>query len=187
MFLNKAATKHHNIDAGLLFQTNNGGTTACQRAFKELGKDNVMQIIGDCIPFDSPQLPILHHVVKHAQHLMNDFYVKYHLSAVHYSRDDNGHNLEQTLLASKKTTFKNNGIFLICTLTGDDPFTDLYPVMVAVLGTTGDLSAAYVLLRRRNPSLVRDGNPVDGYRNSSNRREQRSTRSHNRIKHGKQK
>ena len=189
MFL-KATTKHHSIDAALLFQTDNDGITACQKAFTKFGIDSVMQVIGDCIPFDNPQLPILHHVAKHAPQLMNDFSVKYLFAA--YLRDANGRNLEQTLLSSGKTTFKNNGLFFIRTLTDDqvreiDPVTDLYPFMVAASGDTSDLSAVYVLLRR-NPSLVRGGNPEgDGGTNNSNRRRRRSTRRRNSTKRSKQK
>ena len=189
MFL-KAATKHHSIDAALLFQTDNDGITACQRAFTKFGIDSVMQVIGDCIPFDNPQLPILHHVAKHAPQLMNDFSVKYLFAA--YLRDANGRNLEQTLLSNRKTTFKNNSLFFIRTLTDDqvreiDPVTDLYPFMVAASGDTSDLSAVYVLLRR-NPSLVRGGNPEgDGGTNNSNRRRRRSTRRRIGTKRSKQK
>ena len=54
----KAATKHHTNEAGLLFQTDNHGITACQRAFNKYGKDKAtMQVIGNCIPFDDPQIP----------------------------------------------------------------------------------------------------------------------------------
>ena len=31
-----------------------------------------MQVIGDCIPFDNPKLPILHHIAKHAPQSMKN-------------------------------------------------------------------------------------------------------------------
>ena len=190
MFL-KAATKHHMNEVGLLFQTDNDGIVACQRAFDKYGKNESMQVIVDCIPFDEddphPQLPILHHVAKHAPQLLNDFSIRYR-SAM-YMRDKDGRNLNQAMLASGKTFYENNGLYFLSTLTDDhvreiDPVTDLYPFMVAASGNTSDLSAVYVLLRR-NPSLVRGGNPENGGTNSSNRRRRRrrsSTRSSNSTK-----
>jgi hypothetical protein len=58
----KAAVTHHPQEIGLLFQTNNDGKTACERAFDTYGKDKTLEAIGECIPFDDPKLPILHHV-----------------------------------------------------------------------------------------------------------------------------
>ena len=159
MFL-KATTKHHTKEAGLLFQTNNLGVTACQRAFEEYGKEETMQVIGNCIPFDDPQIPILHHVAKHAIHLLNDFVVRYRSAA--YFRDEDGRNLDQAILASGNKTFSSDGSFFLRALSDDqlreiDPDSDLYPFMVAASGETSDLSAVYVLLRR-NPALARGGN-----------------------------
>ena len=186
MFL-KASIKHYEKESGLLFETNDRGITACERAFQKFGKKEVMQVIGDCIPFDDPQLPILHHVAKHAPQLLNNFSIRY-TSAI-YVRDEDGRNLNQAMLASGKTLFKKNGLYFLHTLTDDhvreiDPVTDLYPFMVAASGNTSDLSAVYVLLRR-NPSLVRGGNPENAGTNSSNRRRRRrrsSTRSSNSTK-----
>ena len=182
MFL-KAATKHHSIEASLLFQTDNDGTTACERAFKMYGKNETMQVIGNCIPFDDPQIPILHHVAKHAPQLMNDFIIRYVSAA--YLRDSDGRNLDQAMLASGKMTFQNDGSYFV-RLSDDqvreiDPATDLYPCMVAASGETSDLSAVFVLLRR-NPSLVRGGNIDD-----ANTNKRRSTRTRSSVKRSKQK
>ena len=78
----KASTKSHYQEAGLLFQTDTDGITACQRAFDRYGKEETMQVIGNCIPFDDPQIPILHHVAKHAIRLLNDFRGKIPLSCI---------------------------------------------------------------------------------------------------------
>ena len=78
----KATTKHHTNEDGLLFQTDTDGITACQRAFDRYGKEETMQVIGNCIPFDDPQIPILHHVAKHAIRLLNDFRGKIPLSCI---------------------------------------------------------------------------------------------------------
>ena len=157
-----AAAKHHMIEACLLFQYDNNGVTACEKLFEKFGKEAAMRLIGDCIPFHEPQRfqsCTMLNVAKHPPQLLNDFSAKY-LSSAHL-RDDNGRNLDQTLLASGKTTFKNNGLFFIRTLIDDqvreiDPVTDLYPFMVAASGDISDLSAVYVLLGR-NQSLVRNG------------------------------
>ena len=148
-----------------------------------------MQVIGDCIPFDDPQLPILHHVAKHAPQLLKHFSIRY-TSAI-YVRYEDGRNLNQAMLASGKTLFKKNGLHFLHTLTDDnvreiDPATDLYPFMVAASVNTSDLSAVYVLLRR-NPSLIRGGNlnPEDGGTNSCNRLRRRSTRRSNSTKRSK--
>ena len=181
MFL-KAATKYYELEASLLFHTdNNDDITACKRAFEKLGKDSTMQLIGNCIPFDNPQLPILHHVAKHAPQLLNDFSTRY-TSAI-YERDEDGRNLIQALLESGKSLFKSNDLYFLSTLADDhikeiDPPTDLYPFMVAAWGNTSDLSAVYVLLRR-NPSLVRGGNTDD----SRSHRRRRTTRSSNSNMH----
>ena len=146
-----------------------------------------MQIIGECIPFDTPQLPILHHVAKHAPHLLNDFSIRYR--SVIYMRDKDGRNFNQALLASGKTLYKSNALYFLSTLTDDhikeiDPPTDLYPFMVAASDNTSDLSAVYVLLRR-NPSLVRGGNPED--RRSRRRRRLTRNRISNSTKRSKTK
>ena len=159
MFL-KATTKHHTKEAGLLFQTDNLGVTACQRAFEEYGKEETMQVMGNCIPFDNPQIPILHYVAKHAFQFLNDFMVRYTSAA--YLRDTDGRNLDQAILASGNKTFASDASYFLRMLSDDqvreiDPASDLYPFMVAASGETSDLSAVYVLLRR-NPSLVRGGN-----------------------------
>ena len=173
----KAATKHHMNEACLLFQYDDDGVTACERAFEKFGKGASIRVIGDCIPFDKPQIPILHHVAKHAPQLLNDFSARY-ISAV-YSRDDNGRNLNQTLLASGKTTFKDDCMYFV-RLSDDqvreiDPVTDLYPFMVAASSGISDLSAVYMLLRR-NPSLVRSGIK------HSNRRRKRKASANNDTK-----
>ena len=62
----ETALRYHSNDLGLLFQKDHEGKTACERAFKNYGKDNTMTAIGDLIPFDDPKVPILHHVAKHA-------------------------------------------------------------------------------------------------------------------------
>ena len=178
-------------EVGLLFQTDNDGIVACQRAFDKYGKNESMQVIVDCIPFDEddphPQLPILHHVAKHAPQLLNDFSIRYR-SAM-YMRDEVGRNFNQVMLASGKTLYENNGLYFLHMLTDDhvreiDPVTDLYPFMVAASDNTSDLSAVYVLLRR-NPSLVRGGNPED--RRSRRRRRSTRNRTSNSTKRSKTK
>ena len=188
----KASTKHHTDEAGLLFQTDSDGMTACQRAFDKYGKKETMQVIGNCFPFDNPQLPILHYVAKHAPKLLNYFSVRY--TSASYLRDSDGRNLNQAMLASGNYTFEDNAMHFNLYLSDDqvreiDPATDLYPFMVAASSETArsDLSAVYVLLKR-NPSLVRGGNLDNEDRHSNSRRKRKGMRRNsNCIKRNKRK
>jgi hypothetical protein len=154
----KAALKHYPQDLGLLFQKDSDGKTACERAFVRFGKDKTMKAIGECIPFDDPKLPILHHVVEHAPQLMNDFGNRY--PSAGYLRDSHGRTLQQATLASGTKTYKDNVMFFVRMSDEEireiDEATDLYPFMVLASGQTSDLSAVNYLLRR-NPSLAHSG------------------------------
>ena len=154
----KAALNHYPQDLGLLFQQDNDGKTACERAFDEYGKDETMRAIGECIPFDDPKLPILHHVVKDAPQFVNDFAFRY--PSAGYLRDEQGRTLLQAYIASGTKTYKNNAMFFIRMRDEEireiDPGTDLYPFMVLASDQTSDLSAVNYLLRR-NPSLAHGG------------------------------
>ena len=114
-----------------------------------------MKAIGECIPFDDPKLPILHHVVKDAPQLMNDFGKRY--PSAGNLRDRNGRTLHQATLASGTKTYKDNVMFFIGMIDEQvkkrDPGTDLYPFMVLASGHTSDLSAVYYLLKRK-PLLI---------------------------------
>jgi hypothetical protein len=154
----KAALNHYPQDLGLLFQKDNDGKTACERAFEKHGKDRTMKAIGECIPFDDPKLPILHHVVKDAPQFMNDFAFRY--PSAGYLRDEQGRTLLQASIASGTKTYKNDAMFFIRMsdeqIREIDPGTDLYPFMVLASAQTSDLSAVNYLLRR-NPSLAHSG------------------------------
>jgi len=154
----KAALNHYPQDLGLLFQKDNAGETAFERAFDKFGKDRTMRAIGRCIPFDDPKLPILHHVVKNASQFVNDFAFRY--PSAGYLRDEQGRTLLQASIASGTKTYKNNFMFFIGLsdeqIIEIDPGTGLYPFMVLASGQTSDLSAVNYLLRR-NPSLAHGG------------------------------
>jgi hypothetical protein len=156
----KTALKHHPNDLGLLFQKDNKGQTACERAFKKYRNDKTLSAIGELIPFDDPKVPILHHVAKHAPHMLNDFGSRYLTAA--YFRDCQGRTLLQAKLASGNKTFIDDAMFFLEMSDEQvreiDPGSDLYPFMVAASGETCDLSAVYVLLRR-NPSLAHRDKP----------------------------
>ena len=118
--------------------------------------EKTMQVIRNCIPFDNPKIPILHHVAKHVFKFLNDFLIRY--VPAPYLRDMHGRNLDQAKVASGNKTFTSDCSYFLRTLSDDqvreiDPTSDLYPFMVAASGETSDLSAVYVLLRR-NPSLA---------------------------------
>jgi hypothetical protein len=152
----KTALRYHPNDLGLLFQMDDDeGQTACERAFEKYGKEKTMATIGELIPFDDPNLPILHHVAKHAPQYMKDFGSRY--PSATYFRDSQGRALHQAALASGNKTFIDDPMFFLQMSDEQvreiDPGSDLYPFMVAASGETCDLSAVYSLLRR-NPSLA---------------------------------
>jgi hypothetical protein len=159
MFL-KTALRYHPNDLGLLFQMDDEGQTACERAFKKYGKKQTMSAIGESIPFDDPNLPILHHVAKHAPHMLNDFACRY--PSATYLRDSEGRTLHQAALARGNKTFMDDAMFFLQMSDEQvreiDPGSDLYPFMVAASGETCDLSAVYSLLRR-NPALAHRSEP----------------------------
>jgi len=147
--------RYHPNDLGLIFQKDDEGQTACERAFKKYGNDITMSAIGDLIPFDDPNVPILHHVVKHAPQCMKYFACRY-LSAS-YFRDCEGRTLHQAALASGNKAFIDDPMFFLEMSDEQvreiDPGSDLYPFMVAASGQICDLSAVYALMKR-NPSLA---------------------------------
>ena len=166
----KAALKRYPDELGLLFQKDDGGMTGCECAFAKYGKEETLNAIGEFIPFDNPQSPILHHVSKHAPQFMNDFAKKY--SSAAYFRDRQGRTLRQASLASGTKTYQNHAMFFIGMSDEEvreiDPGSDLYPFMVAASVDTSDLSAVYNLLRR-NPSLARCNRPRRGRKRKKTR------------------
>ena len=151
----KAALRHYPEELGLLFQKDCYEETACECAFKRYGKDKTFRAIGEFIPFDQTTIPILHHVVEKAPHLVDDFTI-YYPSTIHL-RDSLGRKFYQAKLACGNTTYMNSALFFAGLRDDEiaeiDPETDLYPFMVAASGDICDLSAVYYLLRR-NPALV---------------------------------
>jgi hypothetical protein len=156
----KTALNYHPNDLGLLFLKDSEGQTACERAFKKYGNDKTMAAIGESIPFDDPQLPILHHVAKHVPQYMRDFGRRY--PSATYFRDSQGRTLHQAKLASGHKSFMDDPMFFLEMSDEQvreiDPGSDLYPFMVAASGETCDLSAVYSLLRR-NPALAHRSDP----------------------------
>ena len=154
MFFENALKRHPN-DLGLLFQKNDRGKTACEQAFRRYGKEATFKIIGDYIPTDSTEFPILHHVVENDPQYMNDFETRY--NSARFLCDSKGRTLYQAEMASGSKTFAKYAAFFGRMSDEQvreiDPDTDLYPFMVLASGETSDLSAGYYMLRR-NPSLV---------------------------------
>ena len=167
------ALKRHPNELGLLFQKDDRGKTACERAFKRYGREATFKIIGDYIPSDSTEFPILHHVVENAPQYINQFAMRYQSAG--FLRDSKGRTLCQAEIASGSKRFTNDAAFFVRMSDEQvreiDPGTDLYPFVVLASGetnalypfavlssdeTTSDLSAVYYMLRR-NPSLVNSG------------------------------
>jgi hypothetical protein len=151
----KAAFRHYPEELDFLFQKNHQGITVCEFSFMKYGKDKTFRAIGKVIPFHQTTIPILHHVVEKAPHLLNDF-AMYYPSAMHL-RDSLGRKVYQAKLACGNTKYRNSAAFFAgmhdFEIAEIDPETDLYPFMVAASGRTSDLSAVNYLLRR-NPALA---------------------------------
>jgi hypothetical protein len=153
MFL-MTALKHHPQHLGFLFQKDNNGQTAYERAIEKHGIEETFVVIKQCIPTDTT-LPILHNVVRDAPKFMNDFTIRY-LSAWHL-RDDDGRSFKQAAIASGSKTLKNDGLFFTMMTDDDiselDPVTNQYPFLTCATHETSDLSTIFVLLSK-NPSLL---------------------------------
>jgi len=150
----QSALKHHPQHLGFLFQKDDSGQTAYERAIEKHGKQKTSKVIRQCIPTDT-ELPILHHVVKDVPQFMNDFTICYP-SAI-YLRDECGRSFTQCQLTEGKKNFANDGTFFL-RMTDDeiaelDPVTKQYPFLTCAAGETSDLLTIYVLLSR-NPSLL---------------------------------
>ena len=146
--------KHHPQHLGFLFQKDNSGKTAYERAIEKHGKDETLKTIQQCIPTNT-SLPILHHVIKYAPQYMNDFTPRYP-SAI-FLRDENGRSFIQAQVAMGEKNLVNDGLFFL-RLSDDeiaeaDPVTKQYPFLTVASGESGDLSTTYFLLSK-NPSLL---------------------------------
>ena len=70
-----------------------------------------MAVIANIIPFKNTQLPILHHFIFHAPHMMKHFAFRYQYAA--YIRYNNGRTLQQASLASGNIPFGEYPLFCI--------------------------------------------------------------------------
>mmetsp|Transcript_18010 Transcript_18010/g.26768 ORF Transcript_18010/g.26768 Transcript_18010/m.26768 type:complete len:416 (-) Transcript_18010:37-1284(-) len=150
----QTALKHYPQHLGFLFQKDNSGKTAYERAVEKHGKQETFKTIQQCIPTDT-SLPILHHVMKDAPQYFDEFSIRY-LSALHLL-DQNGRSFIQAQLAGGAKTLVNDGFYFL-RLSDDeiaeaDPVTKQYPFLTAASGESGDLSTTYFLLSK-NPSLL---------------------------------
>lgn len=108
------------------------------------------------IPFEEPQLPILHYVVKHAPRYLNEFVLRYP-SAV-YLQSAEGRTLHQEILASGCKKFQTDPMFFVGMsydqVREADPRTGLFPFMTtASEEAKGDIDSIYFLLRR-DPAVM---------------------------------
>ena len=151
----KQAVKHHPNEIGLLFQKDANDQTACEKAFREFGIEDTMKTIGQCIPSDETELPILHHVLKEMPQHFDIFAAHYPSSA--FSRDSSGRTINQTRLMNESKTFASSPMFFIGLsddeLSEFDPVTDVCPFITVAARETSDLNAVYYLLRRK-PCMI---------------------------------
>jgi len=152
----QTALKQHPQHLGFLFQKDNCGKTAYERAVKKYGIEETFKVIQQCIPTHT-KLPILHHVMRDAPQHMNDFSIRY--PAAWHHRDIHGRSIVQDQLAQGNMNFKKDGMFFV-RMTDDeiaevDPVTKQYPFVTAANanGERSDLSTIYFLLLK-NPSLL---------------------------------
>jgi len=146
----KAGMKYLPEHLGLLFRKNSLGTTACEFAFEQQGKDETFKVIQERIPADS-DYPVLHHVITHTPHYMDDFTLRYP-SAI-FLRDENQHCLLHAALSSG-THLNTDAVFILrmrdYEIEEIDPVTELYPFAIAASAAEIDLFTIFHLLRR-NP------------------------------------
>ena len=111
----EASLQRYPLDAGLLFQKDQHGKTACEYIFDRYGKEETLNILRDPIPPDAPQFPILHHVAKYVPQYMDDFAIRY--PSFLHAIDALGRTLSQVenqeLLASGTPTYRNNSTFFL--------------------------------------------------------------------------
>ncbi|GFH46504.1 hypothetical protein CTEN210_02978 [Chaetoceros tenuissimus] len=145
-------------EAGHLFQKDNAGITAFEKAWKSYGEEKVMKAINSIF---SPQtsFPILHHALIQAPKY-KDAFMEWFPWAFHL-RDHNDRTLIQTMLATGancvkeyKTVFASMSDDQIRT---KDPVTTLYPFAAVARGEEGDLQKSFYLLRRQPDVLQRHG------------------------------
>jgi hypothetical protein len=149
----KASIKHHPQHLGLLFQKDSDDLTACEYAFSNIGKEQTFKAMQSIIPAET-DLPILHHVNRHAPQYINDF-ARWYPSAI-FQRDENGRTIKQDEITRGAKTFDSDAFFFI-NMTDDeiaavDPMTGQYPFLTMAT-TACDVQSIFYLLRR-NPSLI---------------------------------
>jgi hypothetical protein len=145
---------HHPQHLGLLFQKDSSEKTAYERAIEKYGYEKTFNVIKQCIPTDT-NLPILHHVIKEAPKLTNDFSVRY--PSATYLRDEDVRSILQAELAQGTKIFANDGLFFTKMKDDEidelDPVTNQYPFLTCASRETSDLSTIFVLLSK-NPALL---------------------------------
>lgn len=143
-------------DLGLLFQKDNHGKTACERAIEKFGKSIVFQLVQKCIPSDT-EIPILHKLYEACSRneIVNEFLIRYPNSL--FQRDETGRTLTQAVLAHGWRTFDNDGFFFMKMTANEiselDPILLVYPFLTAAVGASSNLSTIYFLLQK-DPNLV---------------------------------
>jgi len=155
-FLQTSLRIHESKDMGCFFLKDKNGKTFCEKIFTRYGKKETFKLLGGLIPFEEPQLPILHYVVKHAPRYLNEFVMRYP-SAV-YLQSAEGRTLHQEILASGCKKFQTDPMFFVGMsydqVREADPRTGLFPFMTtASQEAKGDIDSIYFLLRR-DPAVM---------------------------------
>jgi len=151
----KCGVEHYPDKLGFLFRKYKG-KTACEVAIEKFGKDIAMACIRRCIP-QSSENPILHHAMASVPNLMTDFIVHFPEATYLRNKYQNNRSLFQAILASGSKTFGTDPYFFMSAtdlqIAEKDPFTGVFPFMLAAADSNSDLDGVFTLLRR-NPDVI---------------------------------
>lgn len=145
-------------EAGFLFQKDNAGITAFEKAWKTYGEEKVMKAINTILSSQT-NFPILHHALIQAPGY-KDAFMEWFPWAFHL-KDHNDRSLIQTILATGANCVKEYRT-VFASMSDDqirtkDPVTTLYPFAAVSRGEEGDLQKSFYLLRRQPGVLQRQG------------------------------
>lgn len=138
----------------ILFEKNNKGQTAFERAVEKYGEQETMILLREVLTKEAGYA-ILHEVIVHQPGYYNLFLSWFPF--LYHLRDDKGRTITQVMLSSKKSFLKANPTFWI-NLRADqleekDPITSLRPFAAVAVGNDNDFNLSYQILRQ-HPSVM---------------------------------
>ncbi|GFH56803.1 hypothetical protein CTEN210_13279 [Chaetoceros tenuissimus] len=138
----------------LLFQKDDEGQTAFDRALKDFGEKDTMTLVKEVFP-ESDKFPLLHQVIMHQPEHFNLF-ASYFPWMCHL-RDEYGRTVTQAMLSHGRGLLNKNPMIWTSLQTDQmeekDPQTTLRPFAAVATGEDCDLNLSYQLLRK-HPSVM---------------------------------